>query len=98
MRCPSWHLERDLVERSLLSLRSTLVFLLALLTGVGAGVLTIIAGRDTLRGVLYGAAAVGLAVPFFDRVVAADHRAPDGREPGRHDAGGRDSGGDVGHG
>jgi hypothetical protein len=85
---PSWRLERYLVERSLLSLRSTLVFLLALLTGVGAGVLVVLAGRGTLRGVLYGVAAVGLAVPFFDRIVAADCRAPEGR----------DTGGDVGHG
>lgn len=81
------------MERSLLSLRSTLVFLLALLTGVGAGVLVVLAGRGTPRGVLYGVAAVGLAVPFFDRIVAADGRVPDGRVPD-----GRETGGDVGHG
>ncbi|MEV0280334.1 hypothetical protein AB0I22_28610 [Streptomyces sp. NPDC050610] len=60
------------MERSLLSLRSALVLLLAVLTGIGAGVLTALAGDGVARSVLCGAAAVGVSVLFFDRLVAAE--------------------------
>ncbi|WP_461008932.1 hypothetical protein [Streptomyces capparidis] len=59
-------------------MRSTLVLLLGSLTGIGAGVLTALADGGAPRGVLYGCAAAGLAVPFFDRLIAADTPAPGG--------------------
>ncbi|MCS0637513.1 hypothetical protein NX801_17940 [Streptomyces sp. LP05-1] len=70
------------MDRSLLSLRAALVLLLAALAGVGAGVLTALAGEGAARGTLCGLAAAGLAVPFFDRLIADDPRAP-GRGGGR---------------
>ncbi|MFI1016989.1 hypothetical protein [Streptomyces sp. NPDC020965] len=69
------------VERPLLSLRSTLVLLLAVQAGLGAGGLTLLAGDGPARGVLCGLAAAGLAVPFFDRLVA-----PEAPAAGRHGA------------
>ncbi|GAA1935207.1 hypothetical protein [Kitasatospora viridis] len=54
---------------SLLSLRSALVLTLALLTGIGAGVLSVLAHNPPAQCVLYGAGAFGVAVPFFDRLV-----------------------------
>ncbi|MFD0140451.1 hypothetical protein ACFVIL_41955 [Streptomyces sp. NPDC127159] len=53
-------------------MRSTLVFLLALLAGTTAGALTALAGEGTPRGLLAGLAVVGLAVPFFNRLIATD--------------------------
>ncbi|CAN3977741.1 hypothetical protein [Kitasatospora purpeofusca] len=58
------------MRRSLLSMRSALVLLLAVLTGVGAGVLARLAGSPAAECVLHGAGAFGAAVPFFDRLVA----------------------------
>ncbi|MBO0654461.1 hypothetical protein J1792_17235 [Streptomyces triculaminicus] len=66
------------MDRPLLSLRTTLVFLLALLVGTAGGVLTALAGEGTPRSVLAGLAAAGLAVSFFDRLIAAEP----GPEPG----------------
>lgn len=66
------------MNRPLLSLRTTLVFLLALLVGTGGGVLTALAGEGTPRSVLAGLASAGLAVSFFDRLIAAEP----GPEPG----------------
>ncbi|MQS38502.1 hypothetical protein [Streptomyces katsurahamanus] len=65
------------MDRSLLSLRATLVLLLSALAGVTAGVLSTLAGDGAARSVLAGLAAAGLAVPFFDRLVAGDR--PRGR-------------------
>ncbi|MFE6747309.1 hypothetical protein ACFVGM_15745 [Kitasatospora purpeofusca] len=59
------------MRRSLLSVRSALVLLLAVLTGIGAGALARLAGSPAAECVLYGAGAFGVAVPFFDRLVAA---------------------------
>lgn len=58
------------MRRSLLSMRSALVLLLAMLAGVGAGVLSRLAGSPAAQCVLYGAGAFGFAVPFFDRLIA----------------------------
>jgi len=58
------------VHRPLLSIRAALVFTLALLTGIGAGVLSAVGGSPPTQCVLCGAAAFGLAVPFFDRLIA----------------------------
>ncbi|MEW1549870.1 hypothetical protein [Streptomyces tsukubensis] len=71
------------MERPLLSLRTTLILLLAVLAGLGAGVLAGAAGENTARSVLCGLAATALAVPFFDRLVGLDRDA--GAEPHRVD-------------
>lgn len=57
------------MDRPLLSLRSALVFLLALLAGTAAGVLTAVTGEGTARSLLAGLAVVGLTVPFFNRLI-----------------------------
>ncbi|MFF3555091.1 hypothetical protein ACWD4V_27060 [Streptomyces tsukubensis] len=62
------------MERPLLSLRATLILLLAVLAGLGAGVLAGAAGENTARSVLCGLAATALAVPFFDRLVGLEDR------------------------
>ncbi|GAB2769570.1 hypothetical protein [Streptomyces daliensis] len=65
------------MDHHLLTARSALVLLLGLLTGVAAGVLTLLSGGGTARSVLCGAAAAGLAVGFFNRLVAPDLDAPE---------------------
>ncbi|MFJ6101847.1 hypothetical protein ACIQHY_12700 [Streptomyces sp. NPDC092359] len=60
------------MDRPLLSLRSTLVFLLALLAGVAAGGLTALAGEGVPRSLLAGLAVAGLAVPFFNRLIDSE--------------------------
>lgn len=60
------------MDRPLLSLRSTLVFLLALLAGAAAGGLTALSGEGTPRSVLAGLAVAGIAVPFFNRLIDSD--------------------------
>ncbi|ARZ72178.1 hypothetical protein M1P56_14935 [Streptomyces sp. HU2014] len=69
------------MDRPLLSQRTTLVFLLASLAGATTGALTALAGEGTPRGVLAGLVAAGLAVRFFDRLVAGE---PDTGGPRRH--------------
>lgn len=53
----------------LLSVRAALILTLALLTGLGAGVLSAVGGTEPTQCVLYGAGSFGLAVPFFDRLI-----------------------------
>jgi len=65
----------SMVDRPLLSLRSALVFLLALLTGGAASGLTAVAGEGLARSLLAGLAAVGLAVPFFNHLIATENSA-----------------------
>ncbi|MFJ4095176.1 hypothetical protein ACIPYS_26605 [Kitasatospora sp. NPDC089913] len=60
------------MRRALLSTRSALILLSAVLTGIGAGVLVRLSGAHAAEGVLYGAGAFGLAVPFFDRLIAVE--------------------------
>ncbi|MFI0976051.1 hypothetical protein ACH4SP_03370 [Streptomyces sp. NPDC021093] len=60
------------MKSSLLSMRAALVLLLAVLAGAGAGALSLLAGRSLAESVLIGAGAAGLAVTFFDRLIAAD--------------------------
>jgi hypothetical protein len=60
------------VDRPLLSLRSALIFLLALLVGGAASGLTAVAGEGAARSLLAGLAATGLAVPFFNRLIAVE--------------------------
>ncbi|MFF9127927.1 hypothetical protein ACF09J_32510 [Streptomyces sp. NPDC014889] len=63
------------MDRPLLSLRSALVFLLALLSGGAASGLTAVAGEGAARSLLAGLAATGLAVSFFNRLIAIDDSA-----------------------
>lgn len=58
-----------LVDRPLLSMRSTMVFLLALLAGAAAGGLTALAEEGTPHSLLAGLGVAGLAVPFFNRLI-----------------------------
>lgn len=60
------------VDRPLLSLRSALILLLALLSGGAASGLTAVAGEGAARSLLAGLAATGLAVPFFNHLIAAE--------------------------
>ena len=53
----------------LLPVRTTLVFLLGVLSGAGAGALTVFAGAPVPYGVLVGAGALAAAVRFFDWLV-----------------------------
>ncbi|MEU9558267.1 hypothetical protein [Streptomyces fumanus] len=73
------------MDRPLLSLRSTLVFLLAMLAGAAAGGLTALAGENTPRSLLAGLAAAGVAVPFFNRLIDSEATAigpPGPSDPG----------------
>lgn len=69
----------NLMDRTLLSLRSTLVFLLALLASGAAGGLTAVAGEGVPRSLLAGLAAAGLAVPFFNHLI--DTESSDAVQP-----------------
>ncbi|MER5601666.1 hypothetical protein [Streptomyces sp. NPDC002265] len=53
----------------LLSMRAALILLMGLLVGIGAGVLAVLAGAVLAQAFLTGAAAAGVAVPFFNHVV-----------------------------
>ncbi|MGW1432576.1 hypothetical protein ACWD6K_28645 [Streptomyces sp. NPDC002431] len=85
------------MDRPLLSLRTTLVFLLALLVGAAAGGLAALAGEGAPRSLLAGLGAAGLAVPFFDRLIDADADA-DGGRAGRRDRSGAGTGRGEGRG
>lgn len=63
------------MDRPLLLLRSALIFLLALLTGGAASGLTAVAGEGAARSLLAGLAATGLAVPFFNHLIATEDSA-----------------------
>jgi hypothetical protein len=54
---------------SLLSLRATVVLLLAVLTGVAAGVLAYLAGQAVAAAVLVGGGAAGAAVGLFHNLI-----------------------------
>lgn len=53
----------------LLDHRAATVFLLAILTGIGAGVCTVGAGNGVPAAVLAGGAAFGAAVVFFHSII-----------------------------
>ncbi|MFF1273286.1 hypothetical protein ACFVZC_07745 [Streptomyces marokkonensis] len=63
------------VDRPLLTLRSAVIFLLALLTGGAASGLTAVAGEGLARSLLAGLASTGLAVPFFNHLIATEDGA-----------------------
>ncbi|MFJ9576156.1 hypothetical protein ACIRQF_07145 [Streptomyces sp. NPDC101191] len=81
------------MDRPLLSLRSTLVFLLALLAGAVAGGLAALAGEGTPRSVLAGLAVAGVAVPFFNRLIDSDRVAVQPPVPASSSAGEGESNG-----
>ncbi|MGW7056738.1 hypothetical protein [Streptomyces sp. NPDC054887] len=60
------------MDRPLLPLRTALVFLLAVLSGVTTGVLSWLAGESIARSLLAGLAATGLSIPFFDRLITRE--------------------------
>lgn len=70
------------MDRPLLPLRSALVFLMAVISGLVAGWLCWIAEGSVPRGVLAGLGVFGLAVPFFNRLVASEAAGQSGEEVG----------------
>lgn len=60
------------MDRSLVSVRAALVLLLAALTGVGAGLLSVLAGNALAGGVLAAFITAGGAVPVFNQMIAPD--------------------------
>ncbi|MEU5364292.1 hypothetical protein ABZ354_12515 [Streptomyces sp. NPDC005925] len=60
------------MDRSLVSVRAALVLLFVGLTGVGVGLLSVLAGSGTAAGVLAGLTVAGGAVPVFNQVIAPD--------------------------
>ncbi|GAA2333373.1 hypothetical protein OKJ48_23830 [Streptomyces kunmingensis] len=61
------------MERPLLTTRATLVLLLAILSGAAAAALSWWAGEGLARSVLAGLATTGLAVSFFNRLIAGEN-------------------------
>ncbi|MFJ5302792.1 hypothetical protein [Streptomyces sp. NPDC088350] len=57
------------MNRTLLTTRSALIFLLGILCGTGTGILTAFTGASPAGAVLSGMAALGFAVPFFNTLV-----------------------------
>jgi hypothetical protein len=55
----------------LLTLRAALIFTLAILIGVGAGVLTVLAGNTPPQAVLVGSGAAGSALVLFNWVIGS---------------------------
>ncbi|MGW1226593.1 hypothetical protein [Streptomyces sp. NPDC002530] len=60
------------MDRPLLPLRSALVFLMAVISGMVAGLLCWMAEGSIPRGVLAALGVVGLSVPFFNRLIASE--------------------------
>ncbi|MFD6532747.1 hypothetical protein [Streptomyces sp. NPDC060184] len=71
------------MNRSLLPLRTALILLLAALSGLAAGTLSWLAGEGSPRSVLAGLGVAGLAIPFFDRLIASAE-ATDARTEDHH--------------
>ncbi|MFJ7243261.1 hypothetical protein ACIQWA_01315 [Kitasatospora sp. NPDC098652] len=69
------------MRRPLLSTRATLVLLIGVLTGIGAGVLAAAGGVHAAQCVLYGAGAFGVSVPFVDRLIAGPEQEPAEKAP-----------------
>ncbi|MEV5427568.1 hypothetical protein AB0K85_33130 [Streptomyces cellulosae] len=68
-------IERELMvsdpnPRPLLSLRTTIILLLGLLTALGAGALTVLAGGAIASGILASGGAFAAAVLFFHTIIA----------------------------
>ncbi|OKI51898.1 hypothetical protein AMK17_32260 [Streptomyces sp. CB00072] len=70
--------------RPLLPLRSALVFLMAVISGMVAGWLCWVAEGSVPRGVLAGLGVVGLSIPFFNRLIASEAAGQSGEEVRGH--------------
>ncbi|MFI6277281.1 hypothetical protein [Streptomyces sp. NPDC050988] len=57
------------VDRALLTTRSALILLLAVLCGIGTGILTTFAGAEPPEAVLCGMTGLSAAVPFFNGLI-----------------------------
>ncbi|MFM9700152.1 hypothetical protein [Streptomyces europaeiscabiei] len=57
------------MNRTLLTTRSALILLLAVLCGIGTGILTTFAGAGPAEAVLSGMTGLCLAVPFFNTLI-----------------------------
>ncbi|MBP2049910.1 hypothetical protein J2Z21_002846 [Streptomyces griseochromogenes] len=57
------------MDPSLITLRTALILLLAVLTGIGATVLTLLAAAPLPYAVLTGTAAFAAAIPFFNNLI-----------------------------
>jgi hypothetical protein len=57
-------------KEALLGLRTAVILVFAALTGLGAGVLTVLSGQSPAGGVLAGGAAFAAAVLFFQAIIA----------------------------
>jgi hypothetical protein len=57
------------VDRALLTTRSALVLLLAVLCGIGTGILTTFTGAGPAEAILCGVTGLSLAVPFFNSLI-----------------------------
>ncbi|MFI9325564.1 hypothetical protein ACIGXI_38100 [Kitasatospora aureofaciens] len=62
------------MQRALLSTRATLVLLIGMLTGIGAGILAAAGGVHPAQCVLYGVGAFGVGVPFVNQLVAGHEK------------------------
>ncbi|MGW1147543.1 hypothetical protein ACWD6I_21385 [Streptomyces sp. NPDC002454] len=60
------------MDRSLLSVRTALVLLLAVLAGTAVGALSALAGDGAARSLLAALTAVGLALPVAHQVIAPE--------------------------
>ncbi|MFJ2865939.1 hypothetical protein [Kitasatospora sp. NPDC087314] len=58
----------------MLSTRATLVLLIGMLTGIGAGILSAAGGVHLAQCVLYGIGAFGVSVPFVNQLVATPEK------------------------
>lgn len=68
---PDQDAAKNLPEQSpLVGLRSAVILLLAVLTGIGAGVLTALAGTHPAQAILTGVGAAAAATFFFHWVIA----------------------------
>lgn len=56
--------------RPLLTLRTAIILLLGILTALGAGALTVLAGGAIASGILAGGGAFAAAVLFFHTIIA----------------------------
>lgn len=54
----------------MLGLRTAIILLLDVLTALGAGILTVLAGAAVASGILTGGAAFAAAVLFFHTIIA----------------------------
>ncbi|WP_326726410.1 hypothetical protein [Streptomyces phaeochromogenes] len=57
-------------QQPLLGLRTAIILLLGVLTALGAGILTVLAGAAVASGILTGGAAFAAAVLFFHTIIA----------------------------